>query len=69
MAPMPSLENRSISARGHADSRVLKKWELKESPGTHVLSSPGWNVNKGNVGTGKPQEVMELARSPRPEGS
>lgn len=38
-AQMP--KNRKVSARGHSDSRVLKKQELKESPGTPALSGRG----------------------------
>lgn len=60
-------KNRKVSTRGHSDSRVLKKQELKESPGTQALSSHGQNVDKGNVGTVKPQKTRQLARSPRPE--
>lgn len=47
-----------VSARGHSGSQLLKNWELKESPGTLALSSHGWNADKGNVVTAKPQKAM-----------
>lgn len=48
-AQMPSLENGEVSAREESDSRVLKKWELKESTGIQPVK-PQVECGQGKCG-------------------